>query len=74
MLIVPDSAPMRRDINSDEMRRIHPEITETLTHAEKVAHMKLCDQVAYEDIRNEYPNLLPPGKRKEKNPVARKDT
>lgn len=51
---------IRRDIDSDDMRRVHPEVTRQKTPQELRAHLARCDAKAYETIRHQFPQFTPP--------------
>lgn len=60
--VVVDDDVVRRDIDSDDMRRVHPDLP--LDDPKKrMAHQQCCDLMAYRSIRNAFPGFTPPGAR-----------
>jgi hypothetical protein len=55
-------APPRRDVDSDEMRRVHPDLPQT-SSSDRLAHLHRCDDAAYEAVRDRFPLLTPPHRR-----------
>ena len=53
-----DDDTIRHDINSDDVRRVYPDLPST--PVERLGFLKDCDRQAYERIRNQYPLLRPP--------------
>jgi hypothetical protein len=51
-IIVDDEAPIRQDINSEDMNHTHPEVRRMKTATERNNHMKRCDECAYEALMN----------------------
>ena len=56
--IAVDDDVFRRDIDSDEMRSVHPDLPNS--PKKRILHQHLCDLQAYERIRSKYPMLRPP--------------
>ena len=59
--IVTDDNLVRRDILSDDVRRVHPDLMVDGTAEERREHQHRCDLRAYERIRHLYPLWMPPG-------------
>lgn len=57
---VADDAPVRRDVDSEDMRRVHPEISSASTPDERNAHLWKCDALAYASVKKHFPALTPP--------------
>jgi|TARA_E500000178_G_scaffold355112_1_gene426526 hypothetical protein len=57
-LVINDDAPVRRDINSEDMNRIHPEVKRMKTATERNDHLHKCDEYAYKTLSNI--DFLPP--------------
>ena len=49
----------RTDLDSDDVRRVHPNLPETPFG--RLQYLRACDWEAYESIRDKYPNFSPPG-------------
>jgi len=64
MLLIDDDEndKVRRDINSEEMRSVHPDLP-TGVVVDRVTHLIRCDQEAYETIRDKFPGFVPPHRR-----------
>jgi hypothetical protein len=58
MLFVDDDAPMRCDVDSDDVRRVYPDLPATVEG--RLAHLRLCDDLAFSSVRDRFPELLPP--------------
>lgn len=58
-LRVNDDAPLRRDTDSEDMRRIFPDLPST-AHDRNVL-LSQCDRLAYDTIRHDFPQFTPPG-------------
>ena len=57
---VDDDAPVRRDVCSDEMRAVHPDLP--ASPRARLAHQRRCDVLAYEtELAARYPGFTPPG-------------
>ena len=54
-----DSDVIRSDLKSEDVRRVHPDLPVT-TSTDRHRHLKECDMLAYDRIRDSYPDLLPP--------------
>lgn len=59
-LRVDDDAPVRRDVDSDDVRRVHPELSNLKASSARHAHLQACDERAYERVRTRFPLLTPP--------------
>ena len=59
-LCVDDDAPVRRDVLSGDVRAVHPEVA-AHPDADRVAHLRDCDERAYATIRDRFPAFTPPG-------------
>lgn len=58
--VVVDDDVLRRDIDSDDMRRVHPDLP--LDDPKKrLVHQQCCDLRAYGTIRHSLPDFTPPG-------------
>ena len=55
---VGDDAVVRRDLDSDDMRRVHPEVGRARSGWAR--HVLRCDAVAYLSIRDRFPDFRPP--------------
>ena len=51
-IVVDDEAPIRQDINSEDIHYIHPEVKFMKTAIERNDHLKRCDECAYETLSN----------------------
>ena len=52
-------APVRRDVNSDDVRRVHPDLPQNATA--RRAYLARCDAKAYEDsVLSQFPTFVPP--------------
>ena len=60
VLFVPDSGPIRHDINSRDMTRVHPEVEKLKTSHERREHLLKCDMMAYDNIHQTFPDFTPP--------------
>ena len=60
-IAVDDDAPLRRDVDSVDMRRVHPDLPVDATPDDRNAHQRACDARAYERIRARFPAFRPPG-------------
>lgn len=54
-----DDTGIRHDINSDDMRRVHPDLPKTCEG--RLKHVRSCDERAYQTIRDQFPCFTPPG-------------
>lgn len=54
-----DTLFVRRDYLSDDMRRVHPEVSQCETARERTLHLHRCDDLAYDAIASVYPRLRP---------------
>ena len=54
-----DDDDMRHDINSDDMRDVHPDLPMGGA-VDRLAHLERCDMEAFESIRESFPEFLPP--------------
>ena len=59
-LDVDDDAPMRHDILSDDVRRVHPDLPFTNAR-DRMSHQHTCDRDAYASIVATFPGFTPPG-------------
>lgn len=58
-LVIDDDAPCRRDVDSDDVRRVFPELSPSRGNGNALLHE--CDMHAYRFIQATYPKFLPPG-------------
>ena len=65
MLVVPDTAPIRHDVKSRDMDRVHPEVKHIKTPEERQEHLRRCDTAAYRVIECDFPNFTPPGAKRD---------
>lgn len=56
--IVTDDEVVRRDIDSDDMRRVHPDLPSTTEG--RLQHVIECDWNAYQSITATHPLFFPP--------------
>lgn len=54
-----DSAPRRRDTDSDDVRRIYPDLPQ---EGDRNSFLSRCDHTAYDSIRLQFPKFHPPGR------------
>jgi hypothetical protein len=59
-VVVDDDAPLRRDVNSDTVRRVYPDLPATADA--RNAYLAARDQRAYRAIAARFPRLTPPGR------------
>ena len=57
---VDDRHPLRSDTDSDEMRRVHPDLPGD--PRARLLHQERCDWAAYRRISERFPSLTPPGR------------
>lgn len=62
-LVVDVHAPIRRDVDHPDIRRVHPEVMTMKSSSERNDHMRRCDEEAYATIRATFPQLTPPMRR-----------
>ena len=53
-----DEAPIRHDINSEDVRRTYPDLPRRTT--ERTLFVSMCDYQAYRTIRHLFPDFRPP--------------
>ena len=59
-LMVDDDAPIRHDIDNDDVRRTYPRLaTSYRARAARQRAFEARDRRAYEEIRHVYPNFCP---------------
>lgn len=57
---IDDDAPVRRDVCSDEMRAVHPDLP--ASPRARLQHQRRCDVRAYNaELSDRYPEFTPPG-------------
>ena len=59
-LVVDDESRVRRDIESDDVRRTFPDMPVQCTSAQRNAFLSRLDQRAYDSIRGTTPGFTPP--------------
>ena len=61
-IVVDDDAPMRTDVDSDDVRTVHPDLPDT-PHARN-EYLARRDDIAYGEVCQRFPQLLPPHRTK----------
>jgi hypothetical protein len=60
-LYVDDDAPIRHDVDSDDVRRVHPDLPSTAQG--RLEHLRRCDDLAFASVCERFPELCPPAHR-----------
>ena len=53
----------RRDIDSEEVRRVYPDLPRAGSAADRLQYLHARDERAYDDVRTRFPQLVPPHRR-----------
>ena len=61
-ITVEEDAPVRRDVDSDDVRRTHPELP--CSYQERIRYLMSLDLEAYAEIKHQFPDFTPPGFRR----------
>lgn len=60
VLIDPPDGSVRRDVSSDDVRRVHPDLPLHGTPEDRRSYLRRCDREAYDTIRLRHPGFTPP--------------